>query len=117
MSKMSQLHAELSEQAYDLGFRSIEEAEANGYVVDYENQKLVQSKELQEKNLVEAIDGLDKLQRELEKAHEEWEKEKDILLTEAEELLETTGNFEPTAYDDLRSMVRSLIEFIKEGEI
>ena len=40
-AKMSQLHAELTEQAAELGFMSIEEAEANGYVVDYEKQKLV----------------------------------------------------------------------------
>lgn len=33
MSKMSQLHAELSEQASELGFESIEQAEANGYIV------------------------------------------------------------------------------------
>ena len=35
MSKMSQLHVELSEQASELGFESIEQAEANGYKVDY----------------------------------------------------------------------------------
>ena len=35
MSKMSQLHAELSQQAYELGFESIEQAEAHGYVVKY----------------------------------------------------------------------------------
>lgn len=35
MSKMSQLHAELSEQAYELGFESIEEAEANGVKIQY----------------------------------------------------------------------------------
>ena len=35
MSKMSQLHAELSEQAYELGFGSIEEAEANGVKIQY----------------------------------------------------------------------------------
>jgi superfamily I DNA/RNA helicase len=35
MSKMSQLHAELSEQAYELGFDSIEEAEANGVKIQY----------------------------------------------------------------------------------
>lgn len=35
MSKMSQLHAELSEQAYELGYESIEEAEANGLKVQY----------------------------------------------------------------------------------
>ena len=41
MSKMSQLHAELTEQATQLGFHSIEEAEINGFKVDYEKQELV----------------------------------------------------------------------------
>lgn len=41
MSKVSQLHAELTEQAVQLGFHDIEEAEANGFKVDYEKQKLV----------------------------------------------------------------------------
>lgn len=40
MSKMSQLHAELSEQAAELGFRSIEEAEASGYHVTYVGNKV-----------------------------------------------------------------------------
>ena len=40
-AKMSQLHAELTEQAAQLGFQSIEEAEANGFKVDYEKQELV----------------------------------------------------------------------------
>lgn len=35
MSKMSQLHAELSEQAYELGYESLEEAEANGVKIQY----------------------------------------------------------------------------------
>ena len=42
-AKMSQLHAELTEQAAELGFMSIEEAEAHGYVVDYIKHKLVQN--------------------------------------------------------------------------
>lgn len=46
MSKMSQLHAELSEQASQLGFHSIEEAEINGYEVDYENATLVEGRSL-----------------------------------------------------------------------
>ena len=45
MSKLSQLHAELSEQAYDLGFESIGEAEQAGYGVDWENQKLIPPEE------------------------------------------------------------------------
>ena len=111
---MSQLHAELSEQAYELGFKSIEEAEANGYVVNYDKQRLVQSNELQEKNLVEAIDGLDKLQKELEKAHEEWLKEKEGVLTDLEKL--RSGLIEGGYKDELNILSRA-IDFIKKGEI
>ena len=35
MAKMSQIHAELTEQASELGFESIEQAEARGYTVKY----------------------------------------------------------------------------------
>lgn len=41
MSKMSQLHAELSAQAYDLGFNSLEDAINMGYEVDYTEGRLV----------------------------------------------------------------------------
>lgn len=41
MSKMSQLHIELTEQASELGFESIYEAEQHGYKVDWENHKLI----------------------------------------------------------------------------
>lgn len=41
MSKISQLHAELMEQASALGFESISEAEQAGYVVDWENHRLI----------------------------------------------------------------------------
>ena len=35
MSKMSQLYTELTEQANELGFEDINEAEQHGYNVDY----------------------------------------------------------------------------------
>lgn len=59
MSKMSQLHAELTEQAHELGFVSIEEAEANGYAIDYEARKLVKNEDLVNK----AYDDLTKTER------------------------------------------------------
>lgn len=62
MSKLSQLHAELSEQASELGFESLGEAEQAGYGVDWENGKLV------------------KVEDELDKAHEAWLKEQEIVL-------------------------------------
>ena len=71
MSKMSQLHAELSEQAYELGFESIGEAEQAGYGVDWNRGKLVDGREL---------------------AHEAWLKERDYhveRLNQVAELLDT----------------------------
>ena len=62
MSKMSQLHAELSEQASELGFESLGEAEQAGYGVDWENHKLI------------------KVEDELDKAHRAWLKEQQIVL-------------------------------------
>ena len=41
MSKMSQLYMELTEQANELGFEDINEAEQHGYCVDYTEHKLV----------------------------------------------------------------------------
>lgn len=41
MSKISQLHAELTEKANELGFESIGEAEQAGYGVDWDNVKLI----------------------------------------------------------------------------
>ena len=38
MSKMSQIHAELTEKAAELGFASLEEAENNGYEVLYDGE-------------------------------------------------------------------------------
>ena len=45
MSKMSQLHAELSEQASELGYESLGEAEQMGCEVDWENRKLIPPEE------------------------------------------------------------------------
>lgn len=49
MSKMSQLHAELSEQAYELGFESLGEAEQAGYGVDWEKHKILSPEEVLER--------------------------------------------------------------------
>ena len=51
MSKMSQIHAELSEQASELGFESIDDAMNNGYEVIYDGENfahLVRSEDEQE---------------------------------------------------------------------
>lgn len=99
MSKMSQLHAELSEQASELGFRSIEEAEANGYEVDYEKRMLVDGREL---------------------AHEDWLKEKEEILNNLIELKKYLSDcvYHCTVDDkDDYEIVEDTINFIKRGEI
>lgn len=42
---MSELHRELSEQAYDMGYESLGEAEQMGCTVDWENQRLIPPEE------------------------------------------------------------------------
>ena len=59
MSKMSQLHAELSEQASALGFEDLGEAEQAGYGVDLAREKLISPQEM---------------------AHEAWLKERDEVI-------------------------------------
>lgn len=56
---ISQIHAEVSEQAYELGYETLEDALNDGYEVDYEKSKLVKTDT-----------------RKLELAQLEWEKEK-----------------------------------------
>lgn len=54
MSKMSQLHAELTEQASELGFGSIGEAEDAGYEIDYSTGRLESPEEIAHEKLMEA---------------------------------------------------------------
>jgi len=105
MSKTSQLHATLTEQAASLGFRSIEEAEANSYIVDYDNEKLVK---LDEEKL----------------AHEAWLKEKNIIVSELEMLINDTPyqvykdtydqGYKQGHIDGVRHMRNSIVEFVEQ---
>lgn len=65
MSKMSQLHMELSQQANEFGFETLQEAIDNGFEADMINQKLIPPRKFNS-NLEEL---------ELELAHLEWEQE------------------------------------------
>ena len=93
MSKMSNIHLELTEQANELGFESIEEAEANGYKVDYTGEGWV-------------------LRPDPNKAYEErrreWEKERNIIIGKLEMLINDT---QYKVYEDTLS---EAIKFIKE---
>lgn len=96
MSKMSQLHAELSEQAYELGFKSIEDAEQHGYILDYEGGKLVPTEEIM-------------LQQ-----HEEWLKERDEIIKDLDHI--ALGYAEGGFPAHAKAIYRA-IDFIKKGEI
>lgn len=98
MSKMSQLHAELTERASELGFESIEQAEANGYTVKID------------------MNGNGWLEPDVDKAmgeaHQEWLKEREEVVFELERLI--------TAYAGAEAIVkpvRRAISFIMEEEI
>lgn len=71
-SKMSQLHAVLEEQLAELGYETFEEAEAAGYIVDYNKGWIVSSALKDEAELLKAEN----------QAHEDWEKERRELLVE-----------------------------------
>ena len=91
MSKMSQLHAMLTEQAYELGYKSLEEALNDGWVVDYETQILTRKE--YEKD-------------EQEEAHKAWLKEKEECIRKLELTLENVD------LDDVDN-VQNAIDFIK----
>lgn len=93
MSKMSQLHAELSEQASSLGYQSIEEAEANGYEVDYTRGVLVDGREL---------------------AHEEWLKERDEVIKDLDHI---ALGYAEAGFGDHAEKLYKAINFIKRGEV
>ena len=73
-AKMGQLHAELSEQAAELGFETVQDAFNSGYTVDYDKRKLVKS------SVLWHLDADECLVKEQEKAHEAWLKERDEVL-------------------------------------
>ena len=96
MSKMSQLHAELTQQAAELGFKSIEEAEANGYHIDYTSKgwKL----------------KLD-MAKAYEQAHEAWLKEKACTLEGLEDLRKRI----PYGWTETIDVLDRAIKFVKEA--
>ena len=92
MSKMSELHMELSEQASELGFESLGEAEQAGYGVDWEHAKLIEPQE---------------------EAHKAWLKEKGIVLNNLREL---HASLAEGGFKEWDSIVSKAIDFINEGE-
>lgn len=96
MSKISQLHAELTEQASELGFESIYEAEQHGYEVDWENAKLIKAEDEQEQ------------------AHLAWLKERDRVLDNLAQIRNEMLRDDKTKW---AMVVGDTTLFIKKGEM
>ena len=106
MSKMSQLHAELSEQANELGFETIQDAVNSGYVVDYDKGKLV-------KYGLGYSETVEYLTKEQDKAHEAWLKEREEVLEELRNLHEYFVEEDDLHYS---IVVAKAIKLFEEGE-
>ena len=103
-AKLSQLHAELSEQAAELGFETIQDAVNSGYVVDYERGKLV-------KHGLSYSETVEYLMKEQEKAHETWLEEKRKILNELNSILNAING---QAYNNFSDY--ELLTFIKNNK-
>ena len=93
---MSQLHAELSEQAYELGFENLEQAFDNGYEV------------ISDGNFAHLVRSED----EQELAHKDYEKRKEEILNDLDYLLRGYHY----SIEDAEKLINA-IDFIKEGEV
>lgn len=104
MSKMSQLQMELNEQAVELGFDNLEQAQEVGYQVDYRTGKLVLP-----------------VDEQLDQAHKEWLNERGVLLKDLENLktiIEASPKGEKITVNDYwLNIINHTINFIKKGEI
>ena len=97
---MSQLHAELTEQAAELGFESIEQAEACGYEVIGTDgwAKLVPRDPLEE----------------MSEAHKAWLEERDDVIKDLDHI---ALGYAEAGFDDHAEKLYKAIDFIKRGEV
>lgn len=105
MSKMSQLHLTLDEQAVELGFEGLGEALMKGYDVDYEKGKLV-------RRGLGYSETVEYLAKEQDKAHKAWLKEREEVLGE---LISVYNDIDVPK--DLKKYIKHAIEFVKKGEV
>ena len=99
MSKMSQLHAELSEQACELGYNNLVEALNDGWEVDYEQSRLRKVIDLQEE------------------AHKAWLKERDELFKELIDLGTKMMVDNKDVPIEWAKTIFKTADFIKKGEM
>lgn len=103
MSKMSQLHLTLDEQAVELGFEGLGEALMRGYDVDYEKGKLV-------RRGLGYSETVEYLVKEQQKAHEAWLEEKQQVLND----LDIVAHSDSVPFEH-KEIVKQAIDFIRKG--
>lgn len=99
MSKMSTAAMELDEQSAELGYDGLQDALNNGYSVVYDETGFH----------LEKIDA----EKEQEKAHEAWLKEKQQVLNELNDVI-WDGRLD---WGEIVRKVEHAIEFINKGEL
>lgn len=99
MSKMSTAAMELDEQSAELGYDGLQDALNNGYSVVYDETGFH----------LEKIDA----EKEQEKAHEAWLKEKQQVLNELNDII-WDGRLD---WGEIVRKVEHAIEFINKGEL
>lgn len=102
MSKMSQLHAELEQQAYEKGYESLDEALNDGATIVGET--LVTRDDLPTKKVVD----------ERQQAHEAWLKERDEVIKRLQATWFYLNNLGEK--EDADNVSRAM-KFIEEGEM
>lgn len=110
MSKMSQLHAELEEQAYEKGYESLDEALKDGATIIGET--LVTKDDLPSKKSVD----------ERQQAHEAWLKEREEVISGLKCMLDLWSkpytDYELAyALGQCKNNIGKAIEFIQKGEM
>lgn len=99
MSKMSTAAMELDEQSAELGYDGLQDALNNGYSVVYDETGFH----------LEKVDA----EKEREKAHEAWLKEKQQVLNELNDVI-WDGRLD---WGEIVRKVEHAIEFINKGEL
>lgn len=95
MSKMSELHMELTVQANEMGFDTLEDALGCGYEVDYENHKLVDP---------------------YDEAHKAWAQEKAAVIHELVDLRKAMSRENMSEWATIITHAIEFIHGIKRGE-
>ena len=110
MSKMSDIHLALDEQACELGFCGVEDALEQGWQVDYEAAKLTPP------TVQPTADEMKELERGHELAHQQWLAKRSATLADLYALYKIFKDDQPLL-SECAKVVKKAIDFIEEKEV